>query len=162
MPTTRAPNFLQTRSSFLASSGARSAGKSSSSHEDTTLMPRRAIGSICPKASLNLDTEVWKMTCGRALASSSSSDPQTRRPRKAFTPVRAPRSLPIFAGSISTPPTICAQGFKAASFSVSIPIGPRPNCAILIFIFKSALQSPRYGSSRGTFRHPGGRNTADE
>jgi hypothetical protein len=34
---------------------------------------------------------------------------------------------------MSMPPTISAHGFVAASFNVSKPIGPNPNCAILIF-----------------------------
>ena len=48
-------------------------------------------------------------------------------------PVSSPRDLPTFAGSISTPPTKSIQSFSAASLTVSMPIGPRPNCATFTF-----------------------------
>jgi hypothetical protein len=138
VPMMRAPVFRQSLSSFAASLGSLSRGKTSSSLEDTTLMPRRAIGSICTKASLNLETAVCKITSSCPRATNASSEAQTRLPRKPLRPESTPKSCPTFAGSISMPPTISAQGFVAASFKVSSPIGPKPNCAILTFISRAA------------------------
>src|SRR5688572_5657789 len=48
------------------------------------------------------------------------------------TPVTSPRSRPIFAGSMSTAPTIFRPLRAATCRTTAAPIGPRPTCNTLI------------------------------
>src|SRR6185295_5932247 len=56
---------------------------------------------------------------------------------------------------MSMPPTIFAHGLVAASFKVSIPMGPSPNCAILILLMKVWLfPNARIFEVGNSFRKP--------
>src|SRR5207302_8361115 len=58
----------------------------------------------------------------RALAASLDTLTSSRL----FNPTTSPRSRPILAGSISTPPTILKPGRTATCLTMAAPIGPRP------------------------------------
>src|SRR5438132_673623 len=85
-----------------------------------------------PGLALLDEPAVCSTTSGFWTAQRSSKDLWIREAASRGFPVRSASVLPVFAGSMSIPPTRSIHGFSAASLADSMPMGPRPNWATLM------------------------------
>ncbi len=142
VPRTVLPAFVAAASTSAAASGLSSQGNNNSSDVETISKPAckssRTWGLNWSKKEL----VVCRITS--ASTSKSATLPLTSIPSGLSSPITSPRSLPVFSGSMSMPPTTSRLSRSAISRAVAQPIGPRPYWITRIFSAVSGIeQTPR-------------------